>query len=156
MTENWKAVPGHEGRYEVSDLGRVRSLLHRRVLSMAVLASGHISVKLARQTVYVHHLVLLAFVACKPVIGERVECRHLDGNPANNLVSNLRWGTVKENRADRRTLFEVGAFSALDVRRIRNDILLGTSIKTIASKYGVDRHTISNIKAGKTYAYVLD
>lgn len=122
---------------------------------MTTLKSGHVSVKLNRRQLYVHHLVLSTFMCSKPNTGKRIECRHLDGNPANNFVDNLRWGTVKENRADRRTLFEVGVFSALDVRNIRNDLLLGIGVKTLAVKYGVDRHTISNVKSGKIYGYVL-
>lgn len=45
----------------------------------------------------VHHLVLRAFVGERP---PGLECRHLDGNPQNNQVSNLCWGTRKENIHD--------------------------------------------------------
>lgn len=46
----------------------------------------------------VHRLVLLAFVGPCP---EGMECCHNDGNSTNNKLSNLRWGTRKENAADR-------------------------------------------------------
>lgn len=64
--------------------------------------SGHLSVKLRRDgktfTRYVHHLVLNAFVGpCPPGL----ECRHKDGDPSNNRLDNLAWGTRAENMADR-------------------------------------------------------
>lgn len=46
----------------------------------------------------VHTLVLEAFVGPCP---EGMQCLHGDGNPANNCLWNLRWGTAKENAADR-------------------------------------------------------
>lgn len=46
----------------------------------------------------VHHLVLETFTGPRP---EGMECRHLDGNPANNALSNLKWGTAHENYLDR-------------------------------------------------------
>ena len=46
----------------------------------------------------VHRLVLLAFVGPCP---EGMECRHLDGNPKNNNLCNLCWGTKKENGEDK-------------------------------------------------------
>jgi hypothetical protein len=45
----------------------------------------------------IHHLVLTAFVGYR---GVGQECRHLDGDPSNNHVGNLAWGTHKENIAD--------------------------------------------------------
>jgi hypothetical protein len=157
MTEQWKTVPGYEGLYEVSDGGRVRSLLLDRLLSITAHRSGHCSVRLSRKHFYVHALVLTVFVGPRPVRddGLRTECRHLDGNPSNNALANLRWGTVKENRADRVTLHEVGAFSRADVVNIRWQLSLGCKVKDVAEKYGVDRHTISNIKAGRSYAHVV-
>ena len=47
----------------------------------------------------VHRLVLEAFVGPMP---EAMETRHLDGNPANNCLDNLRYGTRAENEADKR------------------------------------------------------
>jgi hypothetical protein len=47
---------------------------------------------------YVHSLVLMAFAGPCPA---GMECRHLDGNPANNTFPNLCWGTKKENATDR-------------------------------------------------------
>jgi hypothetical protein len=116
--ELWTSIPGYEGFYEVSSYGNARSLTrfvpygrHKGMTytgrDLKLFVSGsYLSVKLARagvtKTVYVHELVLLAFVGPRPVIEDRSEIRHLDGDKFNNQLSNLTYGTVKENAADRK------------------------------------------------------
>src|SRR5215468_1964479 len=73
-----------------------------RTLTPAIDRKGYLRVHLRvpsgrSRTVKVHHLILKAFVGPRPA---GCECRHLDGNPANNRVSNLCWGTPKENAQD--------------------------------------------------------
>lgn len=108
--EKWLPVPGYEGIYEVSDLGRVRSL--DRLDSLGRLRPGlelrprvdrggylliHAGGK-PRRTLRVHRLVLLAFVGPPPEGAD--EALHGDGDPSNNALPNLRWGTRAENAAD--------------------------------------------------------
>jgi len=99
----WRAVPGFEGRYEVSNDGQVRSLgrLHGRVMKHWVRDSGHYIVTLCRSgrryQRYVHVLVLEAFVGPRP--SGAFGC-HNDGVPAHNSVSNLRWDTPQANSLD--------------------------------------------------------
>lgn len=115
MQEVWKPVPGYEGLYEVSDEGRVRSLdrdvtqtsrrgalytLRKKgkLLRPGRMPSGHLSVALGRgNSQCVHRLVLLAFVGPAP---DKHECCHNNGNPADNRLENLRWGTRSENIKD--------------------------------------------------------
>jgi hypothetical protein len=69
------------------------------VLKPGRTARGYLVVALGhRGTIYVHHLVLLAFVGPRPA-GR--QAAHGDGHRTNNLLSNLRWATPKENTADR-------------------------------------------------------
>lgn len=111
MTERWRSLPDYEGLYEVSDLGRVKSLsrldrkgrrVRGRLLSITTHPSGHKQVKLSRDGVYrqgkLHRLVLIAFVGPPP---PACEVLHGDGDPANNRLSNLRWGSRSENLRDR-------------------------------------------------------
>lgn len=114
MTEEWRDITGYEGYYQVSDLGRVRSVSriivnslgrtqHRkgRVLRASPNADGYPRVGLSQASVvkdaYVHALVAMAFLP-PPAPGEEV-C-HYDGDPGHNVVSNLRWGTRTENLLD--------------------------------------------------------
>lgn len=53
----------------------------------------------SRRSFTVHHLVLTAFIGDRP---DGMLCRHIDGNPANNVLDNLRWGTPSENMRDKR------------------------------------------------------
>lgn len=119
MSEEWRPVVGYEGLYEVSNLGRVRSL-ERYVIRHGGLASGrplkihgrirklieqppwgYPVVSLSKDGVptkdYVHRLVLGAFVGPCP---EGEEVRHLDGNQRNPKLTNLAYGTSSENRLD--------------------------------------------------------
>lgn len=110
MSEQWKPVVGYEGHYEVSDLGRIRSLdrpgvdgrrLRGVYLTPYVMPSGHLRVALCKnrrhKTEKLHRLVLIAFVGQPP---PGMEVLHRDGNPANNSLANLRWGTKSENARD--------------------------------------------------------
>ncbi|WP_211339176.1 NUMOD4 motif-containing HNH endonuclease [Salana multivorans] len=108
--ETWLPVVGYEGLYEVSDRGRVRSLdrlsaagapQRGRVLRPSIAKGGYPMVSLyrdrGRSTRTVHRLVLLAFVGPEP---EGAEACHRDGNPTNNALPNLYWGTHSENMHD--------------------------------------------------------
>lgn len=113
--EEWRPVPGYEGSYEVSNLGRVRSLERSvkttderiRTVPSKVLKQtanrnpGYLKVGLSRGgsvTVYrVHRLVAQVFV---PGEGPGLEVCHQDGNHRNNESGNLRWGTRGDNLRD--------------------------------------------------------
>lgn len=110
--ERWVDIPGFEGRYEVSDQGRVRSWAGWRgrvreepyYLSLnpnkhtgyiIVALSGADGEKTSRS---VHSLVCEAFVGPRP---DGQEVRHLNGDRADSRLSNLTYGTPKENAADK-------------------------------------------------------
>jgi hypothetical protein len=99
--EVWKLVPEYDGKYEISDQGRVRSFQRDpqgRILRPSRMPGGHLSVALGRgNSQCVHKLVLLAFVGVAP---DKHECRHLNGDPADNRLENLCWGTRSENIKD--------------------------------------------------------
>ncbi|WP_136244753.1 NUMOD4 domain-containing protein [Mycobacterium intracellulare] len=115
--EQWRAVVGYEGLYEVSDHGRVRSLdrtiphnlwphtsrtIRGRMLTPNTRRPhGYQTVQLCRNNkvnrAEVHWLVLEAFVGSRPpgMFG-----LHWDDDGSNNRLSNLRWGTNRENQLD--------------------------------------------------------
>lgn len=113
--EEWRPVPGYEGYYEVSSLGRVKSLEReiphptsgviriKEKIRTAIPEKqfGYLYLSLhkggERERFAVHYLVLRAFVGPRP---EGMQACHNDGNNTNNRVENLRWGTPKENVAD--------------------------------------------------------
>lgn len=114
VNERWAPIPNYEGVYEISDGGKVRSLPRRRfngsgwftdagrVLKPVWAGAGYEQVclyaadgKMRRR--YIHALVLETFVGPRP---PRTLTRHLDGDPSNNSLHNLAWGTPRENSID--------------------------------------------------------
>lgn len=102
MEEIWKAIEGFEGLYEVSNIGNVRTLNYKRTKNVSNLKQktqdNRKRVILCKngvpKTYLVHRLVANAFIPNpekKPCID------HIDGNPSNNNVENLRWCTQQEN-----------------------------------------------------------
>lgn len=103
----WRDVVGCGGNYRISNFGAVWSKPRRMVeggfLEPSSRPYGHQTVHLTyadgkRKIVFVHRLVLEAFVGPPPT--PEHQCRHLDGNPRNNRVENLAWGTPAENNHD--------------------------------------------------------
>ena len=170
--ERWLPVVGAEGSYEVSSLGRVRSLdrtitvagddrrgswlkpLKGRVLRPGRSSSGHLSVVLGRATgsVHVHVMVLRAFVGEVP---SGMECRHLDGDPSNNHLANLAWGTRGDNMRDvkhhtGRSNYKLKPLDAAWIRAARGAV----SFKDLADEFGVSKDTIYSIWRGRTHTDV--
>jgi len=108
-TEEWRAIAGREGEYEVSSLGRVRSLdrvladgrrRKGQILAPRFGATGYVTTCLgAGNYRLVHRLVVEAFIGPIP---EGQDVRHLDGSRTNNVPENLCYGTRLENMADQR------------------------------------------------------
>jgi hypothetical protein len=172
QTEWWLPVVGYEGYYEVSNLGRVRALERTLVykngtrrthpthpMSTSALVKGYRSVGLWKGNVgerlLVHRLVLEAFVGPCPV-GQ--ECRHGDGDRQNPALTNLSWGTPKQNGEDRvahgkQARGEDHGSSKLTIEKVREiRALLGTLTQTeIAKRYGVGPSVISRINSGNAW-----
>jgi hypothetical protein len=169
MSEQWKDIPGFEGRYQVSDLGRVRSIDHRvRVVVHGVettrLSPGkmlkpgrmggreHVSVAIGKgNSMPVHYLVALAFIGPRP---EGYDVAHGDGDASNNRVGNLRYATRASNNQDmvyhgRRRL------TVEQIRRVRVEArsYYGAG-KALALEFKVSPATISDVLAGRSYGHV--
>lgn len=105
--EIWKDIEGYEGYYQVSNMGRVRSLdrLDRmgrkwisKIKKLQVDTKGYLYVSLCKNSVkrrfFAHRLVAKAFI---PNPYKKPEVNHIDHNPQNNISSNLEWCTRQEN-----------------------------------------------------------
>lgn len=97
MLEEWKAIKGYEGYYEVSNTGKVKSIRNNIILK-AHLKNGYFAVSLvvngyAKQK-YIHRLVAESFIDNRH---ELKEVKHKDCDKTNNDVTNLEWCTKSEN-----------------------------------------------------------
>jgi hypothetical protein len=164
--EIWLLIAGWEGKYEVSSYGRVRSVnrimvdslgrrrpINGRLLKPRPNKDGHLQVTLSNiQTSmrYVHHLVLETFVGPRPDGSQA--CHFPDKDPSNNCLSNLRWGTAKDNARDRTIhgsqVGENGSNAKVterDVRAIRSLYATGVAPKNIALQFNVGYSCVYHI-----------
>lgn len=166
--EQWKAIPGFEGRYQVSSLGRVWSEVTKRVLRPAPTSKGYLSVQLyfnerpkRSRSHCVHDLVMLAFVGPKPV-GFQVD--HGREGKQCNATHNLEYVTPEENiRRAKATNPPAAAgtdhpnakLTAAQVREIRRRSAAKTlRAETVAGVYGVSVATIVGVARNRTYRNV--
>lgn len=165
VSEIWKDIPGFEGRYQASSLGRIRSVDHAvrvaphgiestrvikgRVLRPAKQDTGHLTVVLGRAygTIPVHTAVALAFIGPRP---EGLDVCHNDGDPTNNRPENLRYDTRTDNILD---VYRIGGkwrkLSLEDIRGIKQLMDCGAVGAEVARRYGVSQSTVSKIKLGR-------
>lgn len=180
--EEWRPVVGVEG-YEVSNLGRVRSLdreiecphwdkyakrfvMTRRRLRGRLLRPGpqapcgHLSVCLGRgNSRLVHVLVLEAFVGPKP---EGHEGAHWDDEPENNRLENLRWATRGDNLRDavrngRKAAGESHPLAKLTTEAVREIRLAPRRYGVVAAfarRFGVSESTIRQARDGRAWRHV--
>ena len=103
MEEIWKDIKGYEGLYQVSNLGRVKSLNYKnsgkdRILKYCITPQGYLNVGLyvnkQKKTFVVHRLIAETFI---PNTGNLPQVNHKDEVKTNNCVDNLEWCDSKYN-----------------------------------------------------------
>lgn len=177
MQEIWKPISGYEGLYEVSNLGRVRSLdrivryrngndrLTKGRLLRPCLPQGYQQVtlcdELSNSPFKVHRLVAIAF--CVREIGCNV-VNHIDGIKTNNAADNLEWTTSKGNTLHAREngLLDppIGErsgsakLSSAEISEIRRLAKSGVRQVDLAKRYGVTQSNISRIASCDTWGHL--
>lgn len=161
--EHWKPIEGWP--YEVSDMGRVRRSEPDRtspagkVLRVRKGGEYHMLTLCNngdQRRVYVHHLVLEAFVGPRP--SDAHECNHRDGDKLNNRPDNLEWVTRSENI---KHAYENGLatpnnrkLDPAQVAAIRELLDEGVPQARLAAAAGVSQKVVSRISRGEAYASV--
>ena len=96
MKEIWKDIEGYEGFYQVSNFGKVRSLINKqiKILKTRVHPNGYELINLKGKTFRLHYLVAKTFLENPK---KYKEINHKDENKLNNRVDNLEWCNRKYN-----------------------------------------------------------
>lgn len=170
MSEIWKTIPGFEDAYEVSNLGRVRSLdrqmangrrMHGRIIRRGPHRGGYASIHLYLDgkvtSTTAHALVALAFLGPRP---PGMEVCHEDRDKQNCRLDNLRYDTHVANEADKLAHGTRGegelspsnkltTAQVLDIRARR-----GVPQQRLADEYGCTFSNISAIQRRKSWRHV--
>lgn len=104
------------------------------------------SLKASGDSRFVHRFVLEAFSGPRP---DGMEALHLDNDPANNRIGNLRWGTKKENHQQRvrdGRGYRSTRLTARDVKKIRSK---QHRAKDLAAEFGLSLEYIYKVRSGK-------
>lgn len=183
VDEIWKDVVDFEGFYQVSNLGRVRSVdrvvvsssakraysscRRGRIIQGGMNPDGYRTVNLSRSPFTskftVHSLVAQAFIGDRP---QGFHVNHIDGCKTNNSASNLEYCSHKDNINH---AVSIGLWDGMiaenhclaklrdsDIPIIRSRLSAGDTYKQIAVDYGVAGHTIACITKGLTWKSIPD
>ena len=180
MNEEWMAVVGWEGCYEVSNMGNVRSIPRRHgkfatatVLRPAITNCGYYRLGLKRfgrsSCRTIHSMVAEAFIGPIP----QGSCtNHIDGDKKNNRLSNLEICTNSENHVHRCRVLGIGrgethnlaVLTEPDVVQIRTSYAAHVAggkmkklfIAEISQKYGIGVSGAWAVVYGRTWKHVTD
>ncbi len=165
MKEKWRDVIGYEGYYQVSDHGNIRHVANGILKQTnrnkkAKYLCVHLSVNGNAKVISVHRLVARAFLG-EPSSDQEV--RHLDGNPRNNCLTNIAWGTKKENRRDRSLhgrdnlpFGEAASWSILTENKVRLIRASTDTRKNLVIQFNVSPSTIDDVRKRRTWKHVKE
>lgn len=178
--EEWRDVPGYVGKYQISSLGRVKSLSRRMRANTGYYISrerifkkynnrGYEEIKLYSgddtfKNVQVHRLVAQSFIS-NP--NNYPQINHIDGNPRNSRVENLEWCTNSMNtkhaydtglkdpknyKGSGNPCSKITEQTVLDIREDRNSGKY--SLDQLSEKYNLRKNHISLITNRRIWKHI--
>lgn len=170
MEEIWKDIIGYETLYQVSNLGRIKSLPKRTSKGESIMKTGRdvstgyevvqITKNNKKLTIRVHSIVAQAFLT-KPESVKRLCVNHKDGVKHHNWVDNLEWTTYSNNvkhayrlglaappRGEKQGKSKLKEYQIVEIK------LSNLPHKELAVIYNVHATTIGRIKSGKRWSHM--
>ena len=174
MREIWKDIPNYEGLYQVSNLGRVKSLNRKvvdkngvvnnykgKILNPSNNKSGRPSLRLCKETkqkrYMVSFLVALTFIGPRP---DNYDVCHKNGNNQDNRLENLYFDTRSQNTIDhyrygsKNPSGKLSVDEVLEIRRLYNTGKY--SLREIAKVYNIGKSQVARIGKLQSYSYIKE
>lgn len=176
--EIWKDIPGYEGRYQISDSGKVKSLarvskskypggnpVKMRILKSTINPGGYEVVILCKDAktkcIGIHRLIATAFI---PTINGKDHINHKNGNRLDNTIENLEWCTNQENqthswkhnsrqplRGENNGHAKIKPEDVVEIRRLRSE---GYTYIEIGKRFNLSRPSVQDIIYRRTWKHV--
>ena len=156
--EEWKPLLGFEGRYDISNLGRIKNIKSNRIVKSQISPQGYLCCSLRRIgetktcTIRINRAIAQAFIPNPynyPVVN------HKDGNKLNNSIENLEWCTYKHNIQHS---FALGLQTPNGCKLIKDDYAMihamrrsGYRYREIVAAFNLDKQTIYEALKRKSY-----
>jgi hypothetical protein len=169
VNEVWVPILDWELNYEISNLGKVRSLRTGNLLRPCIV-NGYPTVHLQanpgkpnakKRMAKIHRLMMESFTGYKPK-GHELHAAHDDGNKANNWLGNLRWATVSSNHLDKHKHGKMplgekhkrSKLTELEIKYIRRELERGAPIAELAEQFKVSRTHVWMIGKRTTWKHL--
>jgi len=175
MEEIWKDIIGYEGKYQISNLGRVKSIARKftrkgylvtikeRVLKQKTETYGYWAVGLNDNSMKVHKIHRLIAIHFIPNPENKSQVNHINGVKKDNRIENLEWATPMENQTHS---WDTGlnkhcgekhyltTLSESDIVEIKDTYIYRSkffNMRALGEKFNVQASTIHNIIKSKTW-----
>ena len=169
--EEWKDIPGYEGRYQASTFGRIKSLRkevffgdnrgsyfrEEQIISQSVKSTGYYVCNLYKDNIRTHvkvHRIIAKTLL--PDYTEKLFVDHVDGNPKNNKIGNIRMCTVGQNTCNQKVRKGklTSGYKGVSFSKITNKWLMQIALN---GKTQVSKLYLSEIAAAIAYdKYALE
>lgn len=170
--EIWKDIPGYEGLYQASSMGRVRSadrlsrittpsgaessfLRKGRILKLALARDGYLYVELMRSGKESRKRHAVQRLVCSAFNGSsQLHAAHKDGVRTHNAESNLYWATRLENEADKLAHGKRRGMQKLSESQVREIRHSDERTAILCERFGMSQVSIDRIRRGLGWAHV--